>query len=140
MSLTLYKLDSANPCTFAGASVNSVVDWSLNESASITQGTSDGIGTVQATYVDNRVVSVTITTKNPANVTGNGWVVGTCGSLVLKGISRLPCSGVPVTLTATCDEAKITSIDFTVVHEGDSACNVTFECVASDGGSIFVYS
>ena len=148
MALTLYKLDPANGCTFddgEGASpdaIDSVVDWSVNESASITQGTSDGVATVQGTYVDNRVTSVTITTKNPANVTANGWQVGTCGALVLKGLSRVVCDGDPVALTATAAQAKITSIDFTVPHEGDSACNITFECTAVDPDTvdIFIYS
>lgn len=147
MSLALYKLDPSNGCTFndgGGAdTLNSVVSWSLNESASTLDGTSDGIITVQSVHVDNQVVDVTITTKNPANVTANGWNVGTCGTLVLKGVKRACGDSVddtPVTLTATCDEAVITALDFNVAHEGESACNITWRCYSSDGSAIFVYS
>lgn len=147
MALSLYKLDPDNGCTFDDGSgadtINSIVDWSLNESASTLDGTSDGVVTVQSQHVDNQVVDVTITTKNPANVTGNGWSVGTCGTLVLNGVKRACGDSVDdpvVTLTATCDEATITALDFSVPHEGDSACNITFRCVSADGTAIFAYS
>lgn len=147
MALSLYKLDEDNGCTFDDGdgvdTINSIIDWSINESGTTLDGTSDGIGTVQSQHIDHKIVEVTITTKNPGNVTDNGWSVGTCGTLVLKGVKRACGDSVddpPVTLTATCDEATITALDFSVPDEGDSACNMTFRCVSADGSAIFAYS
>jgi len=148
MAMSLYKLDPLNPCSFDDSvgiadNINSVVDWSYAEGSTTSDRVSDGVNTIQGVSIDNVFVDVTITTKNPANVTGNSWSVGTCGTLVLNGVARACGNGVdvsPVTMTLTCDEAIITSIDFNVPHEGDSACNITFRCASSDGTDIFAVS
>lgn len=139
MSLVLYKLDSGNACTFGGTSINSVVDWNMSESASTTDLTSDGVGTIQGVVVDNQAIDVTITTKNPAQF--NSINVGDCGVLVLKGISRTCGDGTSTALTATSAESvTVVSIDRSVPHEGDSAGTITFRCGNSTGAAIFAYS
>lgn len=148
MAIQLFTLDDANPPTWlsvkSGSTTqefNSVVSFNISEGATFGQGTSDGIRTVQSTYGDNEVITVTLNTKNP--VQANGLRVTDYGTLVLKGIKRKPRNDdttADVTVTYTCDEATIISINKDIVHEGASAGNITFECVSSDGSSIFAVS
>jgi len=142
MALSLYKLDPNNGCSFGGTTIDSIVDWTINESATTLDGTSDGVVTVQSVHVDNQVCDITITTKNPENF--NSISVGDCGTLILKGVKRACGDSVdttPVTLTATsANSASVTSIDRGVPHEGDSTGNITFRVGNATGAAIFAYT
>lgn len=137
----MWQLNPENSCSFGGVSLNSVQDISISRTADTTNNTSDGIKTVQGTFVDNIVYTVTITTNNPAQSYDNTWDPGICGTLIINGVQKDCGKGLDTdTLTLTCDEATIISLDESIPHSGQSGGNLTLQCTSSDGTDIFAVS
>lgn len=139
-----YKINKDSNSTFTtpstGTPVNltSLTDISITETSTPVDHSTDGSPYVEAVYVDNIAVDVTITSTDLDAF--NGFVAGDAGTLVIVGVERLNGSGTDGSLTATMDEAVLINKGNTIASGGLANVSATFRVPASDDSYPIVWS
>lgn len=132
-----YILDINNKPTFGGTPIDSVIDWSVNPTASVVQGNSEGAPVIQGVYVDNQNATISINTADIKKVLSN-FSIGDKNTLILNAIIREPGDGGgDTTLAVTFANCVVTDINSTAPHAGESTGTITFQPYDNGDGTLF---
>ena len=141
MAIISYVLKSGS--TWKSSTILDGTDFSISESANVTDISTDGSRSVGLTVVSGKKATVTVNGVNPAllGTAANIFRVGASGALVLKGQLLGAGDTVSTTMTITCAEAVFTGSSAGVPNEGNSTVNLSFNLYDSnDDYSSFVIS
>lgn len=130
---------SFTPASSGSSAINldSVVDFTYNETGSSTISNSDASPLAQGSYVDDINATVTVNTKNVKQL--QDLDVGSYGTLTIRGVLRSQGSGVDTgtTMTYVFAKAIVTDVSGTTPHAGESNGSVTFSIVDNGSGALY---
>jgi hypothetical protein len=134
---TPYILDIDNKPIFGGTAIDAVIDWSVNPTASVVQGNSEGAPVIQGVYVDNQNATISINVADIKKAMSN-FNIGDKETLVLYAVVREPgAGGGTTTLTITFANAVVTDINSTAPHAGESSGSITFQPYDNGDGVLY---
>jgi len=116
--------------------LNSVVDWSYNETGTATVSNSDANPLAQAVYVDDIMGNITVNVKDVKQF--EDYDVGEFGVLVLRGKQREQGKDMDTPeIDLSFGKAIVTDINSTVPHSPESTGSISFQVVDNGSGALY---